>query len=211
MPRRTSPFRAPFPRRLLVRIHLDLLKIDRCITPWADFPDQLDIIEVMVLISEDRRYFRHNGIDWKSIARVLLGFLRLRIHGGASTIDMQFVRTATGFYEKSVRRKLYEMLLARIIQYKYSKIQILRSYLSIAYFGSGLYGVNKASVNALGVSTYGVDIVGAAIIASMLVYPRPLAPDDKWLAKISRRSGYLLALYPSFKQRFEKLPRWDAV
>lgn len=211
MPYRTNPFRAPFPRRLLLRIHLDLLKIDRRIMRWAEFPDYLDMIEVMVLISEDRRFFRHNGIDWWSIGRVLFGALKLNIHGGASTIDMQFVRTATGFYERSVRRKLYEMLLARIIQYRYSKIQILRSYLSIAFFGSGIYGADKAVMAALGVSKYEINIVGAAIVASMLVYPRPIVPDQKWVTKITRRSNYILSLYPSLKQRFEKLPRWDAV
>ncbi|WP_084633005.1 biosynthetic peptidoglycan transglycosylase [Pleomorphomonas oryzae] len=211
MPLRTNPFRAPFPRRLLVRIHLDLLKIDRCVTRWSDYPDHLDMIEIMVLISEDRRFFRHNGVDWWSVGRVLFGTLKFNIHGGASTIDMQFVRTATGFYERSIRRKLYEMLLARIIQYRYSKIQILRSYLSIAFFGSGIYGTDKASIAALGVSKYGVNIVGAAVVASMLVYPRPLVPDQRWLANITRRSNYLLSLYPSLKQRFEKLPRWDAI
>jgi membrane peptidoglycan carboxypeptidase len=211
MPRRTNLFRAPFPRRLLVRIHLDLLKIDRCVVRWAEFPDYLDMIEVMVLVSEDRRFFRHNGVDWWSIGRVLFGVLKLNPYGGASTIDMQFVRTATGFYDRSLRRKLYEMLLARIIQYRYSKIQILRSYLSIAFFGSGIYGVDKASVAALGISRYGINEVGAAIVASMLVYPRPLVPDQRWVGKISRRSNYLLSLYPSIKQRFEKLPRWDAI
>ncbi|WP_370676675.1 biosynthetic peptidoglycan transglycosylase [Pleomorphomonas sp. PLEO] len=165
----------------------------------------------MVLISEDRRFFRHNGIDWLSILRVVSGIINLRFYGGASTVDMQFVRTATEFYEKSLRRKVYEMLLARIIQYRYSKAQILRSYLSCAFLGSGIYGVSRASLVIFGKMPFELDLTEAAQLASMLVYPRPLVPDNRWKLKLDRRSKYLVSLYPSLKERFEKLPSWDAV
>ncbi len=211
MATRTSPFRAPFPRRLLIRIHRDLLKIDSYLVSDAEYTSELDLVEIMVLISEDRRFFRHNGIDWLSVLRVLSGVINLRFYGGASTIDMQFIRTATGFYEKSLRRKIYEMLLARIIQYRYSKAQILRSYLSCAFLGSGVYGVSRASVVVFDKMTSELCLTEAAQLASMLVYPRPLVPDMHWKSKLDRRSKYLVSLYPSLKERFEKLPSWDAV
>jgi hypothetical protein len=51
----------------------------------------------------------------------------------------------------------------------------------------------------------------AATIAAMLVYPRPKVPSDEWRQKLARRSEYVCSLYPSLKERFEKLPSWDAI
>src|SRR5437867_11586289 len=99
---RTSPFRLPFPRRLLIRIHLDLLRVERHLSGNVDWPDRLLLVEKMILVSEDRRFFRHNGIDYISCIREVKKALMGRRHGGASTIDMQFVRVATGFYDHNI-------------------------------------------------------------------------------------------------------------
>jgi membrane peptidoglycan carboxypeptidase len=136
----------------------------------------------MILISEDRRFFRHNGIDYRSCAREVLRAIVGRRHGGASTIDMQFVRAATGYYDHSLRRKLYEMLLAFLLQYRYSKIQILRSYLNIAFFGSHIYGVARAAIVVCEKhSLYSLTSEEAALIAAMLIYPRPKYPQEHGL------------------------------
>jgi membrane carboxypeptidase/penicillin-binding protein len=165
----------------------------------------------MVLISEDRRFFRHNGIDYLCWAREIFRAMTFRKFGGASTIDMQFVRTATGYYDRTIRRKAYEMLLAWLIQYKYSKIQILRYYLKIAFFGSHLYGVERTSHRVFSKHEIDLTLEEAADIASMLVYPRPKEPTERWAAQVHRRSKYIMSAYPRFKQRFEQLPSWEAI
>ena len=127
-------------------------------------------------------------------------------HGGASTIDMQFVRTATGFREKTIRRKLYEIFLAVLIQYRYSKRTILRSYLRCAFFGSHLIGANRAALALFGVSMYQLSLEQAATLAAMLVYPLPLHPTAEWSAKVVRRAGYGQRRMLRLKQSFQQIP-----
>lgn len=194
-----------------MRIHRDLFKIDRCIDQWALHSGALTTFEKMVLVSEDRRFFRHNGIDYISVVREVLKAVTLRKHGGASTIDMQFVRTATGYYERTLRRKIYEMLLAALIQFRLSKIEILRSYLNHAYFGSQLYGAEKASRALFAKSLLNIAPAEAAMLASMLVYPCPRDQNKNWLAKVHRRSEFIQTILPRFEKSFEKLPGWEAV
>lgn len=201
----------PFPRRFLVRIHLDLFQIARFARPYQLYPDELRVVEKMILVSEDRRFFRHNGLDYIAVARELIKIISLRKHGGASTIDMQFVRVATGYYERAMARKLYEMLLAILIQFKYSKIEILRNYLDSAFFGSHICGIQQASKVMFNKHPDFLSTEESSIIAAMLIYPRPTTPTSAWFEKILKRSNYIISLYPRFKERFEKLPSWDAI
>jgi membrane peptidoglycan carboxypeptidase len=139
------------PRDTLVRIHLDLLDVHAHIYRYvAYYPEQLTTLEKLTLALEDRRFFSHRGIDLKSALRECLRAILRRRHGGASTIDMQLVRTATGYRELTLSRKLYEILLAVLIQFRYSKIVILRSYLRCAYFGWNLRGENAAAKKVFG-------------------------------------------------------------
>lgn len=170
---RTSAFRQPFPRRFLLRLHYDLFQICRFARWDIDKDSGLSLVEKMVLISEDRRFFRHNGVDCIACAREATRLVTFRRHGGASTIDMQFVRTATGYYERTMGRKLYEIALAWLIQFKYSKIEILRFYLRRAFFGSHMYGVEAASRKVFSKSSDQLELSEAAFVAAMLVYPRP--------------------------------------
>ena len=165
----------------------------------------------MVLVGEDRRFFRHNGIDYRSIIRELLRAVTFQRFGGASTIDMQFVRMSTGYYERTLGRKNYEMLLATLIQFKYTKIEILRFYLKSAFFGSHLYGVKRACNLMFSKDPDTLSSSEAATIAAMLVYPRPRKPTARWLANVQRRSKFIEALFPRFEKRFEKLPSWEAL
>lgn len=197
------------PRRFLIKIHLDLFKIDRlakddCYLPLSDF-------EILVLCLEDKRFFSHHGVDVISFFREFWRAITFRRFGGASTIDMQFSRTATDYRERTIRRKLYEMILAFIIQYRYSKIQILRSYLSCAFFGSRIYGVESAAYQIWKINKDEMSFDQSAELAAMLVYPKPLVPSEKWRTKIGRRASYAKRLYPRLKERLKKLPSPELV
>lgn len=195
-------------RRPLLKVHEDLLKIHRCVDPYAKYyPDRLTELERLVIVLEDRKFFDHKGIHFKAIVREFARTLMFKRAHGASTIDMQFVRTATGYRKRSIRRKSYEIFLAALIQYRYSKLTILRSYLSIAYLGWTLKGMEETS--RIEFNQYYTDIHGldAAKLAAYLVYPKPKVPNEKWEKKVLRRANYINGIYISREKHFKKLER----
>ena len=196
----------PFgPRAALLKIHGDLFTVHSRVQPYAQYyPPELTTLERLVLALEDRRFLNHTGIDLISVVREICRAVTFRRHGGASTIDMQFVRTATGYRKPTLRRKFYEMLLAYFIQYRYSKIIILRSYLDCAFFGSHLIGARRAARAMFNVDHHELTIEQAAVLAAMLVYPRPLEGGETWLAKVRRRADYGVRIYIANKKRFDQ-------
>lgn len=202
---RTRKLTFPSFRNTLIRVHRDLFTIESFIID-DDANYQLIKVEMLVLFLEDHRFFNHNGVDWISCVREFLRMLFWRPHGGASTIDMQFVRTATGYRERTLGRKIYEMILSYLIQFRYSKTQILRSYLDSAFFGSGVFGISSASKIMFNKTPDVLSEEEASQIAAMLVYPRPTKITDKWKGRIIKRATYGLAKFGRNKQKFDKLP-----
>lgn len=197
---RNSSWDPPFIRHLLIKLNKDLDSISLyCPSHYSETVQELPIHR-MILLLEDRRFFNHWGIDIWSLKRELFRYLTFRRHGGASTIDMQFVRTITGYRERTISRKIYEMILAFLIQYHCSKWQILQAYLDEAYFGSGLRGVRASSQALYERQPSQLGIVEAAELASLLVYPKPRNPSQRWKTKVDRRARYALQLNARFKK-----------
>jgi membrane peptidoglycan carboxypeptidase len=96
------------------------------------------------------------------------------------------------------------MLLASIIQFRHSKMSILRSYQENMFLGSGLNGIDKASLAIFGKYASSLDWGEAAFIAAMMVYPKPMTPNASWQNKVSRRLGYGLKLMPRLKDSLDK-------
>jgi membrane peptidoglycan carboxypeptidase len=191
----------------LLKIHSDLFAVHRiALTSSAHYPEQLSMLEKMVIVLEDRRFMKHPGIDVIAGLRELGRALLFRKHGGASTIDMQFVRTATGYRKRVLSRKLYEILLSLIIQFRYNKIVILRSYLARGYFGTRLIGSENAAQEIFGAFADDLTLEQAAFVAAMLVYPRPRSGGDAWLSRVQRRASYGMRVYVRHKERFDQLP-----
>jgi membrane peptidoglycan carboxypeptidase len=190
-------------KRALFHIHRDLRKVVEGAHWWLDYGDLTDI-EILVILLEDRRFLWHRGVDWKSMLREVFKCLSFQRYGGASTIDMQFVRTRTGFKERTLKRKLYEMLLAFFLQYRLGKRAILRSYLSIVYLGWGIKGIDKAAQAVYDRYTSQLELAELATIAAMMVYPIPKNPTDKWEAKVKRRSEYGLKLFERYAGRYKQ-------
>ncbi len=194
-------------RSALLRIHADLLKVHAKTYLFDRYSiDRLSLFEKLVIALEDRRFLRHAGIDWKSVVRELVKFVTFQKHGGASTIDMQFVRTATGYRKRTLRRKAYELILATFIQYRYSKVEILRAYVRCAFFGSRLIGAEAASNKIFGLASDRLSLDQAAFLAAMLVYPRPLRETDLWRSNVVRRANYGVRVYVANKKSFDQIP-----
>jgi membrane peptidoglycan carboxypeptidase len=190
-----------------VRLQADLSRIHQLACAEADEgAGELSALELMTIVLEDRRFFNHAGVDLRSVAREVIKTLALRKHGGASTIDMQFVRTATGYRANSMGRKVYEAFLAMLIQRRYRKRQILRSYIDCAYFGSGLIGANAAALKVCGKAPARLDLNEAALVAAMLAYPRPLNGSAAWRRRVEGRAAYAIRVYSTHQRLFPTPP-----
>jgi penicillin-binding protein 1A len=149
------------------RINLPLARIPRS-------------VRAAFIAAEDRRFYYHHGVDWRSLARASWHNLRaLEVREGFSTITMQVVRSAflPGLAdERSLRRKLIEIELARRLERAVSKQRILELYLNVIYLGSGTYGVEAASRDLFGKSVERVTPAEAALLAGLAKGPSLYTP-----------------------------------
>ncbi len=148
-----------------------------------------------VLAIEDQRFYRHRGFDWIRTGGAALANLRhLRITQGASTITQQLARMSFLTPERTVRRKLQELMLAGRIERNYSKQQILEMYLNKAYFGGGLYGIEAAARGYFGKSARDVTPAEGALLAGLVKSPSSYAPTVRLQRAITRRNVVLGAM-----------------
>ena len=190
------------PSTWFARLRSDLSRIDQNVRRLPQSPAaRLTALELMTIAIEDRRFFHHPGVDVLSILRETIKVLKGRKHGGASTIDMQFARTVTGYRAPTMRRKIYEGFLALVIQSRHKKLEILQSYLACAFFGSGLIGANAAAQRVFNKDADQLSIKEASFISAMLAYPRPLDGLPRWEQRARRRAAYAVAVFDRRKGR----------
>lgn len=158
-----------------------------------DIYSELDDLDYLVMALEDRRFLRHCGFDSISLFREVWKATLRRKHGGASTIDMQLVRTITGFKDNTTFRKIYEIILSVLVNFKFSKKQIIKAYLRNAYFGSRLIGADRASMSMFLKGLEQLSYDDKAVIAAMLLKPKPLKPKKEWFESVVIRANYAKA------------------
>jgi len=126
-----------------------------------------------VLAAEDRKFYTQSAVSPVGIARALLNNLKSgNLSGqGGSTITQQYAKTAFLTPERTITRKVKELIIAIKLQNQMSKDQILESYLNTIYFGRGTYGIQTASEIYFGKSAGKLSISEAAILASILRSP----------------------------------------
>jgi len=160
--------------------------------------DQMSGYLVPALIAaEDNRFFSHPGVDIIGVFRALLTDLKSgRLRQGASTITQQLARNTfpevLPASDRTVRRKLLEMFVARRIEKVLSKQEILELYLNRVYFGSGFYGVEAAAHGYFGKSARDLTLSECATLTGMLRSPNNLSPWRNRQASIDIRN-YVLA------------------
>ena len=102
---------------------------------------------------EDRRFYSHHGIDpWGILRAAIRDVLHRGAAQGGSTITQQLAKNLFLTQERTITRKLQEVVLALWLEHKYSKPQILELYLNRVYFGAGAYGVEAAAQRYFGKS-----------------------------------------------------------
>ena len=191
-----------FPWILVARIaeYLNLWRLNDVVAKCFSAIDstKYDIPQsfVMVLVTaEDKRSAMHPGIDPIAIIRTLYVMCVKRRLQGASTIEQQFVRVVTGRYQRNFGRKFIEQVLAVTVARHRSKHQIAAAYLSIAFYGSGLYGI-KALKNKCGHPLNASRLVDIVEMVSRLKYPEPVIPTESWRVKVLYRKEYIIARLP---------------
>ncbi|HLS47949.1 MAG TPA: PBP1A family penicillin-binding protein [Gemmatimonadales bacterium] len=151
--------------------------VRRVNVPLDSVPEQ---VRQAFLAVEDRRFFEHDGIDWRSVLRAAFRNVReLGVAEGFSTITMQVVRNAfipELANERSLRRKLIEVSMAKRLERSLTKEQILELYLNVIYLGNGVYGVEAASRDLFGKSVSQLTLAESALLAALPKGPTAYSP-----------------------------------
>ncbi|TPJ80895.1 transglycosylase domain-containing protein [Mesorhizobium sp. B2-6-2] len=130
-----------------------------------------------VVAIEDRRFYSHFGIDPIGLSRAMVtNVLGGHFSQGGSTLTQQLAKNLFLTPDRTLERKVQEVLLALWLEHKHSKDQILEMYLNRVYFGSGAYGVEAASRRYFGKSARDVSLSEAALLAGLLKAPSKLSP-----------------------------------
>jgi penicillin-binding protein 1A len=141
-----------------------------------------------VLVTEDRRFYDHDGIDIRRILAAAVANQKAgEIVEGGSTITQQLVRSILLTREQTYSRKVKEAILARRIEERYAKQAILEAYLNRVYFGDGYYGVQAAAIGYFGKQVSELDVVEAATLAGLIKGPSIYAPTKNPEACKKRR------------------------
>jgi penicillin-binding protein 1A len=144
---------------------------------------------------EDRRFRSHFGIDPLGLARAMVtNVMQGRLVQGGSTVTQQLAKNLFLKPERTVERKVQEVLLAFWLEHEYTKDQILEMYLNRVYFGSGAYGVESASRRYFGKSAREVTLSEAALLAGLLKAPSRLSPARDPKAAEARAQVVLAAM-----------------
>lgn len=145
----------------------------RRFTPIADIPQ---VLQDAVLSIEDARFYEHSGVDYLGVIRAGVAQFGSMGSQGASTITMQVARNFYLSTEKTITRKLYEVLLALKIESQLSKKQILELYMNQIYLGQRAHGFAAASEIYFGKPLQELSIAEAAMLAGLPKAPSAYNP-----------------------------------
>lgn len=172
----------------------------------ANLPPHL--VQAFIAV-EDRRFYDHGGVDlWGVLRAAVTNIFAGHVVQGGSTLTQQLAKNLFLGPQRTMRRKIQEVLLALWLEHKYSKDEILSAYLNRIYLGSGTYGVDAAARLYFGKSARDVNVREACILAGLPRAPSRYSPLNNPAAAENRSrvvlqtmvdAGFIL---PSQKQQF---------
>ena len=169
---------------------------DRVLREWVPLSRIPRVLRDAVIASEDRRFYRHHGLDLRGNVRALAANLRAaEVRQGASTITQQLARGLFLGRERSVQRKFREVMIALGLELALSKDQILEMYLNSVYFGpgdgGGIAGVGEAAARFFGVPPSALTLDQAALLAGIIPAPSAYSPFT-WPGRALRQRNRVL-------------------
>ena len=142
--------------------------------PFEEIPE---VVAQAFIASEDRRFYEHSGVDYRSIARAAVANVTSGgVVEGASTITQQLARITFLEQDVSFQRKFKEAILARELEQELGKEKVLERYLNLVYLGSGAYGVADAAWVYFGKTVDKLTVAETALIAGMAPAPSVYSP-----------------------------------
>lgn len=164
----------------------------------ADLPDT---VKNAFVAAEDKKFYKHSGLDYARMIKATYSNLRAgSFKQGASTISQQLIKNTHLTNEKTLKRKLKEIKLTRSLEKKFTKDEILETYLNTIYFGHSCYGIAGAADYYFGKSAAELSPAQSAMLAAIIRSPNnysPFVSPEKCLAardgvlKRMRSQGYL--------------------
>ena len=147
-------------------------------------------VQRAVLVAEDARFYQHSGVDLIAIKDAMdYNMHRGRLVYGASTLSQQTVKNMFFSASRNPLRKWHELVLTLAMEHQVSKKRILATYLNVAEFGQGIYGVEAAAKHYWGVEIYRLNRWQAAQLAATLPSPlwhNPAHPSKQFLKRARR-------------------------
>lgn len=141
-----------------------------------------------VLISEDDKFFEHEGFDWESIRQALeVNLQKKRIFRGGSTITQQLAKNIFLTPRQTVVRKIREAALAFQLEKHLTKKRILELYLNVIEWGGSVYGAEAAARSHFGVPASDLTLSQSIRLASVLPNPRRFSPLDNRTRRLNRK------------------------
>ena len=162
----------------------------RTVVPFDQISDNLKKATVAI---EDSRFYEHNGFDIQGFVRSILYDLQSgSTSQGGSTITQQLVGNALVGRQKTIERKIQELILAIEVERQFSKDQILDMYLNQIPYGSNTYGIEAASELYFGIPAAQLDVAQSALLASLPQQPSYLSPYGTHTSELITRKNYVL-------------------
>ncbi|GAB5458740.1 MAG: multimodular transpeptidase-transglycosylase PbpC [Henriciella sp.] len=145
------------------------------------------------IAAEDKRFYMHDGADTQAIIRAgISNVLSGKTVSGASTLTQQLVKNLVLSPEQTLKRKVQEVRLAKQLEERLTKSEILELYLNRVYFGSGFYGLGAASRFYFGKEPRDLTLAEASLLATLPKAPSRLALDDN-MEGAKARQAYVLS------------------
>lgn len=143
---------------------------------WVPLADISPALRQALVLSEDKRFFEHSGVDWRAASAAAWGNLWNQRTRGASTITMQLAGLLDGDWRqgpggRTVVQKLGQTVAAQVLDRRWRKDQILEAYLNLVPFRSELVGIDALSRTLFGKAAHGLDDREAAVAAALVRAP----------------------------------------
>jgi len=221
-----ADYKPPIPSQILSRDGTVLAEIGKEKRDVAKIEEIPQVIIDAFLSAEDSGFYEHQGVDYLGVARAMLANIKAgRVVQGGSTITQQVAKSFLLTRERSYTRKIKDFLLAKKIEERFSKKEILFLYLNQVYLGGGYYGVKSAFRGYFGKELPEATVAETAMIAGLLVAPGKYSPyvNPKYAKKRQRyvlgrmyanakitEDAYRAALDEKIKYRLRKAGRFKA-
>jgi len=157
------------------------------------YSDISQIVKNATIVAEDAEFYNHSGINFRGILRAILADIRdKKILEGGSSITQQLIKNAYLSPERTLSRKIKELILAITLEKKYSKDEILNFYLNQIPYGSNSYGIEAAAQTYFNKPAKELNLAEAVYLAALPKAPSYYSPYGSHDNELKARANYIL-------------------